>query len=256
MIVIRLLGGAKKALDGKTSLQLEKPSATISELLEYLLSLSSYPELLNPSNLIIAVNGTDSAALQGRSTTIKSGDVVTVVTVVHGGSAGLDEPARVAIIGVKKIHSNNIGGILDNLRKAHDEVFIQAARAESVFGQEHALQILAIVTESMKRGVMMANKVETELLLRLACTSQISEAIARVGLEDGSSACFIAFSEKPEELRRFSEYISSHFEVDESVLRPNLRKRRVLIRRLGLDPGTEDDELLNHLVENAAIKTK
>ena len=256
MIIIRLLGGAKKALDGKSSLQFEKPSATVSEILEYLLSVSSYPDLLNPSNLIIAVNGTDSAALQGRSTAIKSGDVVTVVTVVHGGSPGLDGRTHVAIIGVRKIHANNIGGILDNLRKVHDKVFIQAVKAESIFGKEHALQILAIVTEAMKRGVMMANKVETELLLRLACTNQISEAIARVGLEEGSAACFIGFSDKSAELERFSEYINSHFEVDESVLLPSLRKRRELLRRLGLEPRTESGELLNHLVENAAIRTK
>jgi tRNA threonylcarbamoyladenosine modification (KEOPS) complex Cgi121 subunit/molybdopterin converting factor small subunit len=256
MIVIRLLGGAKKALAGRTSLHFEKQSATVSEILEYLISVSSSPDLLNLTNLIIAVNGTDSAALQGQSTAVKSGDVVTVVTVVHGGYPGMDERAHVAVIGVKNIRGSDIGGILDSLRKAHDGVFIQAVKADSVFGKEHALQILAIVVEAKKRGVMMANKPETELLLRLACTNQISEAIDRVGLEEGLPACFIAFSGRAAELKRFNEYVSSRFEVDESVLLPSARKERLLRERLGLGPRTESGELLNHLLENSAIITK
>lgn len=256
MIIIRLLGGAKKALAGKTSLNFEKQSATVSEILEYLLSISSSPDLLNPTNLIIAVNGTDSAALQGRSTGVKSGDVVTVVTVVHGGSRGMDERTCMAVVGVKKVRSSDIGGMLDSLRKAHDGVFIQAVRADSIFGKEHALLILTIVREARKRGVMIANRPETELLLRLACTNQISEAIERVGLEEGLPACFIAFTEKASGLKRFIDYVSSHFEVDESVLRPSARKELLLKDRLGLGPRTGSEELLNHLVENAAIITK
>jgi tRNA threonylcarbamoyladenosine modification (KEOPS) complex Cgi121 subunit/molybdopterin converting factor small subunit len=256
MIVIRLLGGAKKALAGKTSLHFEKQSATVSEILEYLLSISSYPDLLNLANLIIAVNGTDSAALQGRSTAVNSGDVVTVVTVVHGGSPATVERDSMAVIGVKKVRSSDIGGMLDSLRKAHDGVFIQAVRADSIFGKEHALRILAIVVEARKRGVMIANRPETELLLRLACTNQISEAIERVGLEDGLPACFIAFTDDAAELKKFMEYVSRHFQLDESVLRPNARKERLLKNRLGLVPTTGSEELLNHLVENAAIITK
>jgi len=256
MITIRLLGGAKKALGGRASVQFEKTSATVSEVLKYLQSLSSHQNLLNPANLIIALNGTDSTALQGQATMVKSGDVVTVVTVVHGGSHALTELDRVAIIGVRKIQSEDIGGILDRIRKANDYLFIQAVRAESIFGTEHAMRIIAIVMEAKKRGVMMANKAETEFLLRLACTNQISEAISRVGLEKGSSACFVGFSDKSAKLKRFSDYLGSHFEVDESVLQPSPQKRTILVRRLGLYPKTAPDELLNHLVENAAIMTK
>jgi tRNA threonylcarbamoyladenosine modification (KEOPS) complex Cgi121 subunit/molybdopterin converting factor small subunit len=256
MITIRLLGGAKKALDGRASVQFEKTSATVSEVLKYLQSLSSHQNLLNPANLIIALNGTDSTALQGQATMVKSGDVVTVVTVVHGGSHALTELDRVAIFGVRKIQSEDIGGILDRIRKANDDLFIQAVKAESVFGTEHAVRILAIVMEAKKRGVMMANKVETELLLRLACTNQISEAISRVGLEKGSSACFVGFSDKSAKMKKFREYMNTHFEVDESVLQPSPQKKTKLVRRLGLNPKTAPDDLLNHLVENAARMTK
>jgi molybdopterin converting factor small subunit len=84
MIAIRLLGGAKKAV-GRPLVELDRNSATVSEILNYLQSISSEPRLLQPGNLIIAVNGVDSAAMAGTNTLAKDGDQITVVTVVHGG---------------------------------------------------------------------------------------------------------------------------------------------------------------------------
>lgn len=87
MITIRLLGGAKKAV-GKAFVELDRPKATVSEVLQFLTSIAAEPRLLQrPGNLIVAVNGVDSAALSGEETVAKAGDTVTVVTVVHGGSS-------------------------------------------------------------------------------------------------------------------------------------------------------------------------
>ena len=84
MITIRLLGGAKKAV-GKQVLELDRQQSAVSEILKFLQDCATEPGLLEPGNLIIAVNGTDSAALDGTATVVKRGDTVTVVTVVHGG---------------------------------------------------------------------------------------------------------------------------------------------------------------------------
>lgn len=84
MIAIRLLGGAKKAV-GRPLVELDRDSATVSEILDFLQGISSEPRLLQPGNLIVAVNGVDSAAVAGAKTVAKDGDEVTVVTVVHGG---------------------------------------------------------------------------------------------------------------------------------------------------------------------------
>ena len=84
MITIRLLGGAKKAV-GKPSVELDRQQSAVSEILSYLQGVSVEPRLLVPENLIVAVNGVDSAALEGPSTQVRDGDSVTVVTVVHGG---------------------------------------------------------------------------------------------------------------------------------------------------------------------------
>lgn len=84
MITIRLLGGAKKAV-GRPSVELDRQHSAVSEILKHLQDISPEPRLLDAANLIIAVNGVDSAAMAGPATPVKSGDVVTVVTVVHGG---------------------------------------------------------------------------------------------------------------------------------------------------------------------------
>ncbi len=84
MIQIRLLGGAKKAV-GRPLVELDRDSAPVSEILQFLQAIAPEPRLLQPGNLIVAVNGVDSAAVAGLDTVAKGGDEVTVVTVVHGG---------------------------------------------------------------------------------------------------------------------------------------------------------------------------
>lgn len=84
MITIRLLGGAKKAV-GRPSVELDRQQSAVSDVLSYLQGVSVEPRLLVQENLIVAINGVDSAALQGLSTLVRDGDSVTVVTVVHGG---------------------------------------------------------------------------------------------------------------------------------------------------------------------------
>jgi sulfur carrier protein ThiS len=44
------------------------------------------PEVLSPHNILVAVNGVESSSLGGNDTVIESGDTVTIVTVVHGGT--------------------------------------------------------------------------------------------------------------------------------------------------------------------------
>ena len=85
MITIRLLGGAKKAV-GKSSTVILEPRLSISQILNLIRNDAREPGLLNSSNLLIAVNGVESSSLDGNETIIQSGDIVTIVSVVHGGA--------------------------------------------------------------------------------------------------------------------------------------------------------------------------
>jgi tRNA threonylcarbamoyladenosine modification (KEOPS) complex Cgi121 subunit/molybdopterin converting factor small subunit len=254
MIAIRLLGGAKKAV-GKPAVDFDRSSASVAEILQFLTGISTDLRLLQPNNLIIAVNGIDSAALQGEQTVAKSGDTVTIVTVVHGGADYNLAGSHASIIGVRKI-AEDPGKLLDRLRAGNGDVSIQAASADAVYGMDHALGVLRMTLEAEKRRIMLANRRETELLIRLACTGQISEAIKRAGLKQGAAGCFIAFSKDSEALRRFSDQTKTEFEADGSVLAPSREKRTRLTELLGMGTKFGDGEFLMYLLERAAILEK
>ena len=86
MIIIKLVGGAKKSFFTDT-LKIDKSDITIQELLVLLLELkpASTPNL-DVENILIAINGVDSSALEGKMTKIKNDDVVSIIPVIHGGS--------------------------------------------------------------------------------------------------------------------------------------------------------------------------
>ena len=84
MIAIELLGGAKKAI-GKSMVIFEQQISSLSEILVYLQDNAVKPGLLDPKNILIAINGVESSVLDGYKTIVKTGDIVTVVTIVHGG---------------------------------------------------------------------------------------------------------------------------------------------------------------------------
>ena len=84
MITINLLGGTKKIV-GTSSLVFNRSIASISEILEFLQKNAVEAKILDVNNILIAVNGIESSALSGNDTIAKTGDVITIVSVVHGG---------------------------------------------------------------------------------------------------------------------------------------------------------------------------
>ncbi|CAE6495322.1 MAG: MoaD/ThiS family protein [Candidatus Nitrosotenuis sp.] len=86
MITIKLLGGARKSFDSE-SIILDVNSITIGDLLEHLLSIKPNNTLdLDTKNILVAVNGIDSSALEGRNTLIQTNDTVSIIPVIHGGA--------------------------------------------------------------------------------------------------------------------------------------------------------------------------
>lgn len=84
MISVKLLGGARRAI-GKDRLEIEKKDARLYEIVEMLRSMSSNSGIFNSSNLLIVVNGVESSMLGGLDASVKDGDVISIVPVVHGG---------------------------------------------------------------------------------------------------------------------------------------------------------------------------
>ena len=84
MINVKILGGARRAI-GKDRLEIEKKDAKLHDIVEILRSMSSNSNIFSSSNLLIVVNGVESSVLGGLDATVKDGDVISIVPVVHGG---------------------------------------------------------------------------------------------------------------------------------------------------------------------------
>jgi tRNA threonylcarbamoyladenosine modification (KEOPS) complex Cgi121 subunit len=156
------------------------------------------------------------------------------------------------VAGVKGLEGDP-GKLIDQIRAAHPKVMVQAADAQAVYGREHAIGALYIAIEALERKVMLANKPETEVILRLACTDQISEALKRAGLKRGRPGCFIAFSKDTHALEKFGEHLAKEFELDDSVLSPARTKKARFEKTLGVRPKIHDGQFIDFLLERAAI---
>jgi tRNA threonylcarbamoyladenosine modification (KEOPS) complex Cgi121 subunit len=163
----------------------------------------------------------------------------------------------VLVAGIRKIDNKiDTGKLLDRLRTENLEVVIQAVDAAAVYGRGHALGALSIAMEAMARKIMIANKPEIEVLLRLACTNQIAEAMRRARLREGSAGCIIAFSVDAEALKRFKEQISREFKLDDTGIYQSDEKRKALAKTIGISLQSSYDnnsKFLDLLLERAAI---
>lgn len=197
MITVKFLGGARKTFQ-IGQMQLERDRMDIDGLLDELIRMAPPGSGFDGRNILVAVNGTDSSALQGASTTIRSGDVVSIIPVIHGGAADamrLRISGRsVCAMGLRR--TDSILGLLEDLRQKHPGASIQAVSKRFVASPTHAEKIIRLSMESEKRGIMLARKLEVDMLMRFALAGQISEAIRAAGAKPGQGSILICIGRK------------------------------------------------------------
>ena len=87
MISVKLIGGAKKSFNS-SQLEIAESEISIQELLDLLLKLKPHNTSdLDVENILIAINGSDSSAMNGKSTIVHDDDVVSIIPVIHGGTS-------------------------------------------------------------------------------------------------------------------------------------------------------------------------
>ena len=70
---------------GKNSIVIDKSQSTLKEIFEELKNKSKDSRILDEKNLMIAVNGVDSSIIGGINAVVKTGDIITIVPIIHGG---------------------------------------------------------------------------------------------------------------------------------------------------------------------------
>lgn len=83
MITLRLLGSIKKYC-GKESIILNEKEIMLSNVFSILYQNITNSKHIDKENLLILINGVDSS-ISGTDQKIKSGDIVTIANLIHGG---------------------------------------------------------------------------------------------------------------------------------------------------------------------------
>lgn len=253
MITVKFLGGAKKSFQADQIL-IRQAGISIEDLLVVLAKQKpphSYE--FDTANVLIAVNGIDSSAMQGRSTIIQDTDVVSIIPVIHGGSGILLKMHDRQIQAITIKGSTAIGvKFLEDLRSAYPEIVIQAISKNFVASQSHVEKILNVSLEAEKKGVLLSKKLETDMLMRFALTGQISEAIKNAGINSGGSFVLIAIGDGNalNSLCHRLESLSSDLPLKGSS---DFLKKHFKITKKHLGAVRSDTPLEDILVEKAAI---
>ncbi len=80
---------------------------------------------------------------------------------------------------------------INNLRSLYKDTIIQVIDINTVLDEEHIKGIIKQVLEAYERDILISNKIETEILLRIACTNQIHKALEFASAKNNSLAVLI-----------------------------------------------------------------
>lgn len=159
------------------------------------------------------------------------------------------------------MESVNGAKVIEQMRHRFENVYIQGFNSEAIFGPQHLIEVLKITLEAHKRGIMVANRPELDLLLRISCTTQISKAISHAGIKSGKCVCFVIFSKNRRNLLKARHYASQLLpEPDSTESIVDTSTRNTLATKFGLEASsyflTDGSEFLRYLIERAALITK
>ena len=256
MITIKLLGGAKKSFS-KDKLEINNDSISIYKLIELLQEMipKNLPQL-DVKNMLIAINGVDSSTLDGSTTVIKDGDVVSIIPIIHGGNIKRIWfnilKTRMELIGIKNDFVDPIK-FLEDLRQKHMDLIIQGMDSTFILNLEHAKKVITISLAAQKTDSMLSNKLETDILMRFACTRQISEAIKKVGMKRRENFILIAIGKKPSLDKLYASLKSLLIPVVFPKTNSNFLKKEFGISIKQLQSVTSTTPLEDLLAEKSAV---
>ena len=156
---------------------------------------------------------------------MKDGDIVSIIPLVHGGRSKRVQfslmKTAVELVLLKKTIEDPIK-FLDSLREKFPNLIIQGIQARFLLNAEHVKKILAVSLSARRAGTLLSDKTETDILMRFACTTQISNAISKVGMRNNTFSILIIIGNKSQIDQLFKEIEdllkSNIFSIDQTKL--------------------------------------
>ena len=256
MIIVKLLGGAKKSFSTDT-MSFEKNISTLSELINHLIQIKPKDTLeFDIANLLIAVNSIDSSALDGLDTKLEDNDVISIIPIIHGGSSPRIQfsimDSNVEIFDIV-IHKELEIEFLNKLREKYPYLIIQAVNSRFILDANHIKKILALSLYAKKNKTLLSKKIETDILLRFACTTQISQAIKVAGRKPKNDFVIIGIGKKSTLDKLHSDLISYLNPQPLSKNNHEFLKKQFKISKKQMSTLSSSDPLEDILVEKAAV---
>ena len=235
----------------------EKNILTLSELIKRLIQRKPKDTLeFDTANLLIAVNGIDSSALDGLDTKLEDNDVVSIIPVIHGGTASRIQfsimNSNVEIFDMVINRELDIE-FLNKLREKYPYLTIQAINSRFILDVNHIKKILALSLYAKKNKTLLSKKIETDILLRLACTTQISYAIKVAGRKPKNDFVIVAIGKKSTLDKLNSDLISHLNPRPLSKNNHSFMKKQFKISKKQMSALSSSDPLEDILVEKAAV---
>ena len=256
MIVVKLFGGARRSF-ASNRLELEGMEMPLSELLDLLKNLVPKDRpVLDTGNVLVAVNGMDSSALDGVETVLRDGDVISIIPVVHGG--GRDW----AFFRISRYHVGLIRmgrgetvrkDLLENMRFKYRNLVIQGVSAKYILGVRHARRVIGVSLEANRSGTLLSNRIETDILMRFAATRQISEAINQAGLQKDSDSILIVIGKKSLVEKLYTEINGAVKPLEPLPKNAGFLKKAFKITRKEIDSVLSTSPLEDLLVERSTV---
>jgi len=235
----------------------EKNILTLSELINHLTQIKPKDTLeFDIANLLIAVNGIDSSALDGLDTKLEDNDVVSIIPVIHGGTASRIQfsimNSNVEIFDMVITRELDIE-FLNKLREKYPYLTIQAINSRFILDVDHIKKILALSLYAKKNKTLLSKKIETDILLRFACTTQISYAIKVAGRKPKNDFVIVAIGKKLTLDKINSDLISHLNPRPLSKNNHTFLKKQFKISKKQMSALSSSDPLEDILVEKAAV---
>lgn len=154
-----------------------------------------------------------------------------------------------------EIKQNNMKSIdfLNHLRKKHPNLVIQGISSKYILSKSHAKKIIKISIEANNSNNLLSKNLETDILMRFACTTQISKAITKAGIKLKLAFIIVAVGKKFSVKKLYPElkpYLNSK---TISSNNSNFLKNQFKISKKQIDSIYSTEPLEDLLAEKAAV---
>jgi len=171
----------------------------------------------------------------------------------------LDKNTSTLIFGLKKINLITQGSFLDRLQKSFPNLIIQAFDAKFIAGFEHIKMIVQQSWVAKKRGITYANKVELDLIMRVACTLQIEDALRAAGLKPHVMDVVVVTIGDVNSLHELGKSIKNLGKTSDKIVELSKKKEKFLKKYHGITDElikatvADDNKLAILLAERASL---